>query len=1020
MEGDQRPFGKGAGKVWTIAPGADFLGSLARVLSKSFDLAAKPDGLAEAIIYMPNRRSARALTLALFDTLGGKGTLLPPDVRTLGDLESDEPPPVSETALIDFAMPLSPASRLGVLAKLVSAFYEREYKRVLPPASALAAARELSRILDQAALSETPVDWSQLESLPLETELAGHLETSSRFLAIVGKAWPQWLAENNFADPYEYRLRAAKALSESWKKAVPNAPVIIAGSTGATPTGRLLMRTALELPLGLVVLPGLDTHLSEKAVEAVLKSPSHPQNALVRTVKALGLTPAAVKTWPEDDVSTERDARRKLVYEALAPADDTADWRETLSELAKSAGTSQDVFARAALTGLSVIELPNETAEAEAAALLLKRVLATDGARGALVTPDAGLARRVGALLKRWGIHSPPSAGQPLGRTPAGSLISLCAQWAVDPSDPVALSAVLKHPFVAYRTEGDLLDLHFLRGPRRWRDLTGLAALIDVRHEEERKPAFTREDQAAASSAVRTLMAIVDRLDADFSRLETIGVPEGVRRIAALAEAVSETPLPWAGEDGAGASKLLERLDEIGSYLGYVRPQELAELIGTECASLTVSMGEPEHPRLSIWGPLEARLQSADLVVLAGLNEDVWPEKSPPDAFLPRRFRNALGLMDPDERLGLSAHDFAQLACAPNVVMLHAARREDAPAVASRWVWRLRTLAQGALREEADSALAGEMAAVPEWVRALQSAQAPLPEAGLDIEPRPTRRPAGWPGRLSVTRVDRLQRDPYAIWAEDVLRLRTIDPLNGPMQANLRGTAIHKALELFEKAGADKSETRLLALLKDQLEASGTPETDWLSRAAIWENVAAWYLDWRGSRDVSGGLNLEVNGRLEYQIGGEPFVLSAQADRIETSATGTLAIVDFKTGTSPSDKAISTGFDQQMPLQALIAQRGGFEGVRGAPVSSLEYVEFKGRPKARRIGSGRIPDMDVPSLVGKAESGMQKLIAAYRQPGAVFASAPRVQFVKYDFGYNLLARRAEWTSDTSDGEGGDE
>ncbi len=1010
----------GSGKVWTIAPGSDFLGSLARTLAQEFDLANRPDALAEAIIYVPNRRSARALTLALFDALGGKGKLLPPDVRTLGDLESEEPPPVAEAALIDLAMPLSPASRLGVLAKLVTAYFRQEYGRVLPPASALASARELSRILEQATFAEAPVDWSRLEGLAVESELAGHLETSTRFLSIIAELWPAWLAENNKADPFAYRIQAAAAMAQRWRTQAPQFPVIIAGSTGATPSGRILMKAALDLPQGLVVFPGLDTDLSGKAIEAILKAPSHPQHTLIKTVISLGLTPGAVKTWPEESDGPSRAARRKLVHEALAPADDTADWRETLTELAGSAGATQADFARSALKGLSVIVLSDEASEADAAALLLRQVLDKQGARGALVTPDATLARRVSARMKRWGIHVPPSAGQPLARTQAGSLIALCAQWAVDPADPVALSAVLKHQFVSLRRAGDLLDLHFLRGPRRWKDLPALSALIGVKDKEERKPAFTPEDQAEAASAVQRLNDILSRSGADFSGVESIGVSEGVRRIAALAEAISETPMPWAGEDGAGASRLLERLDELGQYLEPVRPADLAQLIATECAGLTVSMGEAEHPRLSIWGPLEARLQSADLIVLAGLNEDVWPEKTPPDAFLPRRFRSALGLMDPDERLGLSAHDFAQLACAPKVVMLHAARRNDAPAVASRWVWRLRTLAQGALREEASTVLAGEAAELPGWVRAGQSQQGPMPAGGVRVEPRPTRRPSGWPFRLSVTRVDRLQRDPYAIWAEDVLRLRTLDPMNGPMQANLRGTAIHKALELFEESGGEKSEAQLLSLLKAQLEASGTPDTDWLSRQAIWEMVVAWYLDWRGGRDVSGGLHLEVNGKIDYLIAGEKFVLSAQADRIETSAAGRLTIVDFKTGSSPSDKAISTGFDQQMPLQALIAQRGGFTGIPGAAVEALEYVEFKGKPKARKIGSGRIADMDVPSLTQRADEGVQKLIAAYRQPGAVFTSAPRVQFVKYDFGYNLLARRAEWTSDTSDGEGGDE
>ena len=125
MAAEIRPFGKDAPRVWTIPPGTDFLGSLARVLADTFRLRERADALADAIIYLPNRRSARALTLALFDTLGGAGTLLPPDIRTLGDLDSDEPPPVPEAALAGLAPALSPAAQLGVLAKLAATFYRR-------------------------------------------------------------------------------------------------------------------------------------------------------------------------------------------------------------------------------------------------------------------------------------------------------------------------------------------------------------------------------------------------------------------------------------------------------------------------------------------------------------------------------------------------------------------------------------------------------------------------------------------------------------------------------------------------------------------------------------------------------------------------------------------------------------------------------------------------------------------------------------------------------------------------------
>jgi ATP-dependent helicase/nuclease subunit B len=458
----------------------------------------------------------------------------------------------------------------------------------------------------------------------------------------------------------------------------------------------------------------------------------------------------------------------------------------------------------------------------------------------------------------------------------------------------------------------------------------------------------------------------------------------------------------------------------MGRYLGDVSAHDLAELIEKECANLTISLGEPEHPRLSIWGPLEARLQSADLVVLAGLNEGVWPEKTPPDAFLPRRFRSELGLPDPDDRLGLSAHDFAQLACAPRVVMLYASRRDDAPAVASRWVWRLRTLAQGALFGEAERVLVGDHADLPTWVHHIQASGIDTQSTDFSAEPKPTRRPGSWPNRLSVTRVDRFQRDPYSVWAEDVLGLRTLDPMNGPVQPNLRGTAVHKAIELFEEAGAEKSPEALASLLRAQLGQAGESETDWLSREAIWLDVATWFVGWRAGRDVSGGKELEVKGKLTYEIAGDPFVLSAEADRIEIGATGEITIVDFKTGSAPSDNMIRAGFDQQMPLQALIARKGGFKDVRAGPVAALEYVEFRGNTGSRTIGPGKDGQLTPANMIQTAEEGLQRLIAAYRQPDAVFASAPRVQFVKYDYGYNLLARRAEWTSDTSEGEGGDD
>ncbi|MFN7055260.1 double-strand break repair protein AddB [Hyphomonas sp.] len=1012
-------FGDGAPRVRSIPPGAAFLKELARALASEFRLAERPDALADAIVYVPNKRSARGLLLALFDASGG-AALLPPDIRAMGDLDTGDPPPVAEQALAGAGPRLSGARRLGVLAALARKYYLTEMGMELTPAAALSAARELSELLRQAAISEG-ADWEKLRDLEI-ADVAGHWERAGRFLRILTEFWPDWLNEQGVADPYSEPVRTAEFLLAHWEQHPPAAPVIIAGSTGATPDGRLLMRAALRAPRGLIVLPGLDMWLEPSRRDGIVAAPGHPQNALLRTLQDLGLQPEDVAGWPGTEPVPRARARIRLIQEALAPADATADWRETLDLLSEAEGQSIEGFVSDGLSGLSVVELPDEASEARAAALLMRKVLDDPGETAALVTPDAGLARRVSALLGRWGISVPPSAPVPLGRTSAGSLIGLCARWAADPGDPGALAAVLKHPFVSQHLDTRRLDLYFLRGPRRWTSLEALARRIETLKRNDRRDPFTEEDQTHCAAQVRRLDGLVREADADFSAIETMDGAAAAEQVARLAGLVSATPMPWTGEDGAGASRLLQQIAELAPFLGPMTPQAFADLIDTEAANQSVPAQGQEHPRLRILGPLEARLQSADRIILTGLNEDVWPQRPSPDSFLPRQFRKSIGLLDPEERMGLSAHDFAQLASAPQVVMLHAARRDDSPAVASRWVWRLRTLATAAFAERTSEVMQGEARDLAGWVAAIENLGNGTLPPDYSAEPKPSRRtPTHWPARLSVTRVDLLQRDPYALWAEDVLGLKVIDPINKPLAANLRGTAIHAALEAFEKSEPHhQTADHLLNLIRAELAAEGEPEESWLGREAIWQDVAAWYLRWRSDREQPAGMELEAGGNIELEIAGAPFRLSAMADRVEWSADGRITVVDYKTGTPPSDAAIAAGFDQQMPLQALIARSGGFKGVAAGPVAGLEYVSVRGKPSSRRVGEGARSPKSLDELVAEADAGLVRLISQYRAPEAEFASAPRVQFVKYDYGFNLLARRAEWNRDTSGGEGGDE
>lgn len=989
-------------RAWTIPPGEDFLSVLARVLAEETGLSDDPAALADALIYVPNRRSARTLAMKLYEQGGGK-PILPPDIRALGDLESDEPPTGTEEAIAGLGPALSPGRRLGALASMVLQFYEAR-GLPLPPRSAVSAAQELSRLLDQAALSGD-VDWSRLPDLVTDTDLAQHWAQSAEFLRIVTEYWPEWLAANGASEPFERRLAVAEAIATHWDADPPKGLVVIAGSTGATPASRALMRAARNLDTGLVVFPGLDGDMPEAQWRRLEAEPDHPQHALANTLSELGISRADINLWPTPERPSTASARAKLIHESLAPASDTANWLFRLEDLSGDATPAE--FARDALDGLTIKNANTEEEEALFAALLLRETLEKDNETAALVTPDAGLARRVSQHLTRWGITLPPSSGEPLLRSQAGRFIGLIAEWMLDPSAPVALMALLKHPFISSDADSlAVFEKTILRGPRTWSDLD---ELLDK---------WTALD--SAYTAAKELREVWHQYGLD---LEVSANGTGIANaIASLAQALAiSADTPWSGTDGAAAARLLETFTEVAGALPPLRLADAADMLVALADQVSLPLSGSQS-RLAIWGPLEARLQTADHLILAGLNEGVWPVQPSPDAYLPRKFRTALGLSVPEARLGLAAHDFAQLAAAPRVTCLLSERRDDAPAVASRWIWRLQTLAEGALgKDEAAEHLAPPPGFdLDAWADALTSVPPAERDRYLVPEPRPP--VESRPKRLSVTRINTLQRDPYAIYCEQILKLSKLRLLDELPDPRLRGTAIHAALEWLDTAPIeDQTPATLANRMAVELAAAGEAAEALVSDRAIRLRTAEWVIGWYRDRqaELSGDAVQESGGSIELPIAGSSFKLTAFADRIETKTDGTLAIIDYKTGDPPSNKQVFVGLEQQMPLQAMIAEAGGFQGVPAKPVGELLYVSVKSKSYEQRIEKPVRGDFEPKSpseLAADARSGLEKLLTQFAQPETPYLSAPRPEFrSSYEGDFERLARRAEWGGDVTDG-----
>ena len=1015
-------------RIYTIAPSAGFLKTIAATLSQVLDLKNNPSALADTVIYTPNRRAGRALAEAFHETALelGLGALIAPDIRVLGDLEDDNTIAPAGISELELGPPLPDARRRGALARLVQAWRNAQDDTPLPPGSALSAADELSALLDQAAMGEN-VDWNRLEGLSLDADLAQHWQVSAKFLTIITEIWPGYLEEQGATDPMARRVAAAEALSNQWRQTPPDHPVIIAGSTGATPATRLLMRAAMDLPKGAVVLPGLDPDVEDPAWKAISDSPSHPQFTLARALDRLGVDRHHVKRWPGTHETPAAQARRKLVNEALAPASATKDWTARLDHL--SGDDPPETLVRAGLEGLTLLEAEDEAEEALAAALMLREVLETPGRTAALVTPDPSLSRRVSALLKRWDVDVTPSSGTPFLQTAQGSLLALTFKWLEDRGSPVALLALLKHPMTRLGlTEADkaiaLADLERhpedpreenpVRGPRRHVGLEDLATRLESKK------------RMHAASIVRLLEDIVSRSGAAALRGDINGA-DFARTSARLVELLAQTEdtpgtrIMWRGREGAQAAQYLETLAELCDEMGAPIPADLwADFAETAAASMTVPPRKGEHPRIAIWGPLEARLQTRDLLILGSLNEGMWPAPAAADSFLPRRLRRELGLPDPEERLGLSAHDFAQLACQKDVVLLRAKRVEDKPSVASRWIWRLRTLASGGLKADGvDSLDAADKALAPpadrdplQWAQALRHVDAYKPNAPPEPRPPVTARPK----RFSVSRVTKLIRDPYAVYAGDILKLNPLAPPGIEIGPAERGTAIHSAVERFDEEGETGD---LLEIICEELAHAGMPADEIALSRPLWARAAQAYLDWRAARRQRvAGRWLEKEGKLPQEIGGDTYTLTGKADRIELLNDGTLAIIDFKTGAPKSKKQVESGLEPQLPLEAAIAEAGGFEkeGIPAKPTSEIIYVSLAPGMSTVSARNGLPVDVDPMEEAKKALEGFRQLVEAYADLEQPYRSKPRVEFTWAVSDYDRLARRAEWTSD----EGGEE
>ncbi|MFV0360024.1 double-strand break repair protein AddB [Tropicimonas sp.] len=971
-------------RLFAVPCGVDYPEALIAGLARRLP-ADDPAAWARTTVFVNSGRMSRRLR-DMFDK--GPARLLP-RIRLIADL-------ARETGFPDIPPHLDPLRLRLDLARLLLDLIGAGRIHA-PRASVFDLADGLAALIDE--MHGEGVEPEDLAALDVGA-FAAHWQQGR---AIVDAAFTHFgLRDDMLAGAEARRRRVIAALADRWQDALPAGHLVIAGSTGSRGATRMLMEAIARLRNGYVVLPGFDFDQPGpvwNALDSARGSEDHPQFRFHRILRDLRLAPHEVTPWT--GTAPAAPERNRLLSLALRPAPVTDQWRSEGKALAGTLGS--------ATAGMALLEAADQRSEAGAIAVRLRQAVA-DGQTAALISPDRNLTRRVAASLQRWGIEPDDSAGEPLQQTAPGRFLRHVAALRIDRPDLPAFLTLLKHPLTA-SSDG-------VRGPHlRWtRELE-----LRLRRRAVIRPGRADLAAWAARGADDGRREWADWLatlleEAPEPHAMTVGVH--VARHRALAERLAAGPgmvgsgRLWQERPGEAAEAALQHLGAAGDSGGHLTTRDYSNLLRAHLSALSVQDPTRPHPEVMIWGTLEARAGGADVAILAGLNEGSWPALPAPDTWLNRRMRQEAGLLSPDRSIGLAAHDFQQAIATHEVLLTRALRDQEAETVPSRWLNRLTNLL-GGLGKEGTAALEGmrtrgrtlaaQAAALDRPAVRVPPAPRPSPCPPLDMRPR----------ELAVTRVTQLIRDPYAIYASHILRLRPLAPLLPEADARTKGTILHKVMQAFvasdEARGNDEAcATRRLAKIAAQILAQDAPTE---AARALWHArlmAAAPRLIADEFRRQAEGMPVLTEKSGGLALDGMEFRLTARPDRIDRLNDGTYAIYDYKSGNPPSKDQVRH-FDKQLPLEAALLERGGFETLRRAPVERLGYISLGVN------GADRVLDImdDDGRLADVAWERLHRLIAAYGRRDQGYTTIRAAETTRFEGDYDHLARFGEWdlTSD---------
>jgi len=913
--------------LYTISPDHPFTETLARYVLQHYG--DNPLKLARLLIILPSRRSCLSLRNAFLRITGGKPLLLP-QMQPMNSLSENLLIPQGEIITHPATDAVFTQKRLFLLAHLIQAYNGSRLDH------ALRLANELAELIDE--VEREHADLGQLASI-IPDDFAEYWQKTLGFMQIMTQALPAILNEQQLVNPVTVQEELLQALATTWRNSPPDFPILVAGVTNSTPAMLNLMEVIASLPENRIILPAFNSTLDE-VVE------NHPQYSMLKMVRHL-------KQEVQPLEAIQASPRSQLFY-----------------NVTHTENLAVDFDINAALAGISYSECANIQEEASVAALILRATLETEGKTAALVTQDRNLARRVVAIMQRFGIAVDDSAGIPLLHTPLGIFLQLVAESVCNNEDRVKHITLLKNPFV----KGGMERTAFL-------------------HQVREYELALRDQQEAVPISIAEILTVLEHFREVISKPDCT-IKAIIKAHLECCESLAGGNL-WQGQESKQIGEFFALL--LGSDFDTI-PLKTTDSLLEIYPDLFKILLEKQvfrsvyatHPRLSILGLAEARLQRFDCVIMAGLNEGTLPAPIEPDAWLNRAMRKAVGLPGYEAGIGETALDFFLLSHTPELHLTRSVKVEGTPTTPSRWLMKLTILLESSQLTITDHY----------WIRLARMLDFGKGDAKI-TRPRPAPPLTARPQLLHVSKVEMLLRNPYQFYATEILRLSPLNPLMQEPEAADFGNAVHTALEQFcldfPETLPDNALEKLLAIGENCLQ----PIAKTRLRHTIWSirfaKIARWVIEQETARrEEIASVLPEISGTLKLG----DFTLKGRADRIEIGKDGKLTIIDYKTGKVPTLKDVASGVAGQLLLLALIMQSH-----MAKPVASLAYWGVYGNKKAGEIST---LSEDIATQCELARAGVISLFETYTNPDFPYLAAPIPdRLSRYD-DYAHLARMKEW------------